>query len=162
MLGIKRIYERIELNMNLKILNNKEELIQLINELGHAILPGLNVQEPWCTLIAEQKKSIETRTYPCPKSKINIPIALIATNRSEGQKAMVSCVVKITNTFEYSNLQNFRADRIRHCIEQGSLFDMQENKVKWAWKMAVLARFNLQSILVPRKGIVWAKNVLEA
>ena len=162
MLGIKRIYERIELNMNLKILNNKEELIQLINELGHAILPGLNVQEPWCTLIAEQKKSIETRTYPCPQSKINIPIALIATNRSEGQKAAVSCVVKITNTFEYSNLQNFRADRIRHCIEQGSLFDMQENKVKWAWKMAVLARFNLQSILVPRKGIVWAKNVLEA
>lgn len=162
MLGLKRIYERIEINMNLKILNNKEELIHFIYEFGHTILPGLNVQEPWCTLIAEQKKSIETRTYPCPKSKINIPIALIATNRSEGQKAAVSCVVKITDSFVYTNLQNFRADQILHCVEAGSSFDFQDNKIKWAWKIQILARFNQQSILVPRKGIVWAKNVLKA
>jgi carbohydrate kinase (thermoresistant glucokinase family) len=40
---------------------------------------GVEIREPWVSLLANGEKTIETRAYPLPKELLNIPLVLLAT-----------------------------------------------------------------------------------
>jgi hypothetical protein len=147
--------------MGVLLLRTEADFRDFLAKHSIKTLPGLNVQEPWCSLISSGQKTIETRTYPCPASKLNIPIALIATAREGAQPAAISCFVKILRSIQYDSEKAFRADEQLHLVEQNSSFDWTNSKVKWGWEIRVIARFETLFLPVKRKGIVWAKDVLQ-
>ena len=148
--------------MVVALLCSEKNFRQFLEDNSIRELPGLNVQEPWCSLISCQKKTIETRTYPCPESKLDIPIALIATQRGNGLPSAISCIVKIVRSFKYDSQKTFSRDRNLHLVEHGSLFDWNSPRGKWGWKLEVLARFETPFLTVKRKGIVWARDIMSA
>ena len=42
-------------------------------------LSGLNIQQPWSSLLIDGYKSVETRSYPLPQKYEGVELALIST-----------------------------------------------------------------------------------
>jgi hypothetical protein len=134
------------------------ELEAFLRAIEAKELSGLNVQEPWAGLILKGSKTIETRTYPCPKGFVGPPIGIVATQRRNGLKAALAGIVRIQNCIQYKCIQSFRADEPQHLVSPGTDFDWKDPSTpKWGWTMEVLA-ICVPSILVQgRRGIVWTR-----
>lgn len=131
-----------------------------MRQQGLAALPGLNVQEPWASLLMSGRKTIETRTYACPAGFVGVPVGLVATQRENGEKAALVGVVRIEGCQRYESVAAFRADEAKHCVGAGSAYDwVDPTTPKWGWRIAVQATFAEPLPLLGRRGIVWTREL---
>jgi hypothetical protein len=121
--------------------------------------PGVNIQFPWSRLIADGKKTIETRHYSLPEKYLGVPLAIIETPGQASFKSRIIGLVTFDSCFLYANKQQWKNDRDRHLVgENDKLFKYRSTKPKWAWtvkKVVLLTDF------VPppsRRGIVFASK----
>lgn len=119
---------------------------------------GLNVQEPWASLLICGEKTIETRTYRCPEKYIGKVIFLVATRRPTEPKTAILGAIRITKCKQYLSETGFRKDDEKHLVPKGSTyFDFREGTEKWGWEVEVVAKFKKP---IPKSGfggIVWTK-----
>jgi hypothetical protein len=142
-------------------LRSADDLQEFLIGRGVASLPGLNVQEPWASLLLSGRKTIETRTYTCPSGFLGVPVGLVATRRANDEKAALIGVVRIESCVRYDSLEAFRADEHRHLVTRGSDYDwIDRSKPKWGWTVLVLATCSVPFPLQGRRGIVWTRELL--
>lgn len=142
------------------VLKSKAEITALLKTHGHVDLPGLNVQEPWASLLVSGRKVVETRTYACSIQYLNRPIGIVATQRASSPKSALVGIVRIVESFSFPDVCAFRADEGEHLVEEGSVYDWKDGKPKWGWRIEVLAEVEPGSVELTRRGIVWTKNIL--
>jgi hypothetical protein len=128
-------------------------------------IPGINIQWPWSQLIISGKKTIETRAYPLPENKKNIPIALIETpgprGRQEGgiKNARIIGVIKFTKCVKYSSLSGWRKDFTKHRVPSDDPdYQLSPGEVRYGWVTKVIKEFSKPKEAPQKKGIVWATN----
>lgn len=117
---------------------------------------GLNIQEPFATLIAMGIKKTETRSYPPPANLINRRIALIATGK---QKASVVGTARLRGWMEYDNERQFKRDYENHRVPIGSPFSWKDGKRKCGWLFSDPTLFHEHVPAPDTGGIVWYKDV---
>lgn len=128
-------------------------------------IPGINIQWPWSQLIIEGKKTIETRTYPLPENRKNIPIALIETPGPRGKKeagiakARIIGVIQFTGCKRYESATAWKKDFRRHRVPLNDRqYRFDPNKEKWGWDVTVLEDYNTPISTPEIRGIVWTRE----
>lgn len=142
-------------------LTSKDEIVRFLGELGWVNLPGLNVQEPWASLIVSGDKTVETRTFACPQQYMNRPIGVVATQRESSPQSALIAILIIGDSFRYRDRLVFREGKHEHRVAKGSLYDWQDERPKWGWRVVILAAVDPEAIPLPRRGIVWTKNIIK-
>ena len=94
------------------------------------IVTGLNVREPYATLIALGKKTIETRSYRPSEKIINKRIAIVATGTN---RALVVGSVIVCDCFQYQNELHFEEDVPQHLVTRHSVYRFDPSKPKFGW-----------------------------
>jgi len=119
---------------------------------------GINIQWPISQDIISGLKSIETRTYPLPKSYLNEEIILVETPGKKGKfKARGIAIIKFTKSFAYRNKKEFYLDIDKHCVSKDSPWSWRD-KPKWGWEVQVV-RILKKPINIEQHGIVYRKNI---
>jgi len=128
-------------------------------------IPGINIQWPWSQLIISGKKTVETRGYPLPESKKNIPIALIETPGPTGKreagisKARIIGVIEFTGCIAYSSLSKWRKDFKQHRVPiDDPDYRLLPGKVRYGWVTKVIKNFSKPKEAPRKKGIVWVTS----
>lgn len=121
-------------------------------------LPGINVQAPWASLLLEEKKSIETRTYPLPEKYVKQDLWLIETPGRLGQfKARVIGVIKFSGFKQYNSLAEFQDDFDLHLVRPDDPNYAWRNGVaKYGWIVEQVRPVDIFTAPTPR-GIVYSK-----
>jgi predicted transcriptional regulator len=125
------------------------------------IVSGLNVQEPWATLLINGEKSVETRSYSLPKKYEGVELALIATpGKKRNFKAKIIGVITFSHSFQYQNTKEWIKDSNRHCIVPGSEYYWDTNKQKYGWVVSNIEKFNKPLDPPIKRGIIFVSNCL--
>lgn len=127
-------------------------------------LCGINIQWPWSELIISGKKTIETRSYPLPKNKTGIPIALIETPGPRGkkeagiEKARIIGVIEFLACKQYKTAAAWKKDFDHHQVPlDDPQFHFDAKKEKWGWQLKILRKFSSPKPAPKKRGIVWAR-----
>ena len=116
---------------------------------------GLNIREPYATLIATGQKWLETRTYPFPEHLLDTEIAIVATG---GGPAKVIGSMEVWFCNQYESEDQFRLEFPHHLVARGSEFDWSDDKPKYRWYINQ-ARFFSEHIDAPsRTGMIWRND----
>ena len=124
---------------------------------------GLRITEPFATLIARGIKTVETRRYKPPASRIGEMVALIGT----GKTPSIVGVARLSEYYLYANPKAFRRDYDKHLVPRGSLYDYTGSdylKTKsysksYGWVMTDAVAFR-EFVPVPKYGgRIWTKNI---
>jgi hypothetical protein len=127
----------------------------------HKVLTGLNVQEPWATLLIKGHKSVETRSYPLPAKYEGVQLALIATpGKKRNFKSKIIGTITFSHCFQYQNIQDWIDDSNRHCIIPGSPYYWNTNKQKYGWVVSNVIEFNKHVDPPSKRGIIFVSNCL--
>ena len=113
---------------------------------------GLNIQEPFATLIAMGLKKTETRSYPPPPDVIGKRIALIATGK---QKASIVGTAVIRGWMDYESEKMFINDYHNHLVPENSPFGWKDAKRKCGWFMSDPFLYKEYVAAPSQRGIVW-------
>ena len=116
---------------------------------------GINVQEPYATLLASGQKTIETRRYKPPAKLIGQRIAIIKTNAGVAQ---IIGHARVDSFYQYKSKDQWTGDAGQHCVTPGSKFDWNDDSPRFAWKISkpVLLR---EPVAAPkRRGRIYAKD----
>lgn len=125
------------------------------------IVSGLNVQEPWATLLINGEKSVETRSYPLPKKYEGIELALIATpGKKRNFRSKIIGTITFSHCFQYKNINDWVDDSNRHCIMPGSTYYWDVNKQKYGWVVSNIEKFNNPIDPPIKRGIIFVSNCL--
>lgn len=118
-------------------------------------MTGLNVREPFATLLASGLKTVETRRYKPPSHLIGQRIAIIQTG-VEASSIIGHAV--LTDWQQYGSKQQWDDDRNNHLVAPGSDFDWTDDSARYAWKMerAVMLKEPVQP--PAKRGRIYAKN----
>lgn len=120
---------------------------------------GLNIQNPISELIADGRKTIETRTYPISKKYINKELILIETPGLKGNfKARAIAIIKITDCFKYPSKKKFYEDADKHFVTPNSPWAWKD-KEKYGWRVEVIRTISPPQIITIPKGIIYTKNI---
>lgn len=123
-------------------------------------LPALNVQRPWAMHIVSGKKSIETRTYPLPRSYIHRPILLIETPGSvKRAPSRIIGVVIFGEPFQYRDKESFDNDQLKHLVKPGDDFYWTSKSKKWGWPVVKRLTYSYAVPTAARRGIVYTREV---
>jgi hypothetical protein len=121
---------------------------------------GINIQFPISQLILSGEKSIETRTYPLPKTYTGKPMLLIETPGPSGNfKARIVALIQFEASFQYANAVEFYKDIARHHVSRRSPWAWQASKPKWGWPVKVIRKFPKPIQLNRRPGIKYSLNI---
>lgn len=94
---------------------------------------GLNVREPFATLIAIGKKTIETRRYKPPRDILGKRIAIVATGI--GRSQIIGSMI-VDSFFQYQNLNHFDGDVYRHYVTMTDPnFRYRPDKTFFGWNI---------------------------
>ena len=121
----------------------------------------LNVQRPWARLLLAGNKKVEVRKYPL-KNYAREELWLLETKGNDAPLDFISKIIGIirfSKDFEYKDLEDFRADESRHCIQKGSRFDWRpaETRSLYGWVVAN-ATLLIHPLPAPKvKGMIGAK-----
>jgi hypothetical protein len=125
------------------------------------IVCGLNIQEPWATLLINGEKSVETRSYPLPNKYEGVELALIATpGKKRKFKAQIIGLVTFSHSFQYQNIKDWTDDSNRHCIFPGSIYYWDVNKQKYGWVVSNIEKFNKPLDPPIKRGIIFVRDCL--
>lgn len=143
------------------VLHNRAEVLRFLQESKVAELPGLNIQEPWCSLILNGTKTTETRSYNCPAHYQGVLLGAVATQRAQGPlKTALMGLITIAGTKRYSDEASFAKDRTVHGITPESPYWFVPGEAKWGWLVRVEAVFAEPLKLLNRRGIVWSSQLV--
>lgn len=146
--------------MQAKILESKNELITFLELNNIEMLPGLNIQEPWCSMLLSGEKIIETRGYDCPEGRRGVFIGAVATQRTMAPKSALIGLIRITGTKRYSSEVEFSKDENRHRVTHDSIYWFKDGIEKWGWEIEVVAVMKTPIVVNNRRGIVWTQNLV--
>jgi hypothetical protein len=123
---------------------------------------GINIQKPWSQLIADGDKVVETRSYPLPKEKRGIPLAIIETpGQSKGKKdiARIIGVVVFSEGIEYKSKSAWLKEKHLHLVTANDkLFAFKAGSKRFGWRVESVVKFP-EPIPAPKiKGIKYAKR----
>jgi len=134
-------------------------------------LPGINIQWPWSQLIAEGKKTVETRTYPIPEKFRGKPLALIETPgpkknlnlfpelTGRPEKARIIAIVTFEDDYLFTTEHKWRIHKKYHCVPTDNpQFKWSPNKEKWGWKVGKIKKLSSPKPAPKKRGIVFAKG----
>jgi hypothetical protein len=125
------------------------------------IVSGLNVQEPWASLLINGEKSVETRSYALPKKYEGVELALIATpGKKRKFQSKIIGVITFSHSFQYLNIKDWIDDSNRHCIFPGSPYYWDANKQKYGWVVSNIEKFNSPIDPPIKRGIIFVSNCL--
>lgn len=119
------------------------------------MIPILNIQEPYASLILDGRKTAESRKYKPPPDKLNREILICAEGQLVG-------TVRIVDFYRCTDIQDFRSRYEEHLVPEGSVFEDSE---KYLWRLESAKRFK-KSIPAPpcmgrnehgSRGIVWGQ-----
>lgn len=126
--------------------------------MSKKIYTGINIQWPISELILSGKKTIETRTYPCPRHLLNEEILIIETPGKRGKfKARIVGIVKFTECFLYEDKKSFYRDIQRHQVDPKSEWAWT-NKPKWGWEIKLIKKFAIP-LPCTKRGITFRKGL---
>lgn len=121
---------------------------------------GINIQFPISQLILSGKKTVETRTYPIPKKYLNQDLLMIETPGDEGDfEAQGVCIIRFSDCYQYKTLKKFRSEFTLHKVDEGSKWDWNPKKPKWAWQISHIEICQQPIKIKKRKGIVFTKGI---
>jgi hypothetical protein len=125
--------------------------------MSRFIYPGINVQTPWARLLLEQKKQIETRTYPLPEKYVGKDLWLIETPGSIGKfKARIIGIIRFSDCKEYRSKAEFDKDLDLHLIHRDCKeYRWRAGFKKFGWIVQRVKPVEEFSAPTPR-GIVFA------
>jgi hypothetical protein len=141
-------------------LASKQELQKFLELNSIADLPGLNIQEPWCGIILNGKKIIETRGYDCPSQYVGKIIGAVATQRSAGPKSALTGLIRIKATKQYLSENDFGKDVKKHLVDKDSQYWFSQESEKWGWEVEVIAVLREPLKIKNKRGIVWSRGLL--
>lgn len=119
---------------------------------------GLNIQFPISREILSGRKTVETRTYPLPKSYIGKILLLIETPGKNGKfKARIVGKICFSNCFLYSSKAAFYRDSYKHLVTPDSPWAWTD-KPKWGWIIESVERLS-KPVPAGRIGIKYTKNI---
>lgn len=122
---------------------------------------GINIQYPISQQILDGTKTIETRTYPIPKSYINQDLLLVETPGPMGRfKARAVAVITFSECYKYSSKKEFYQDKGSHKVTPDSPWAWQEDKGKWGWRIGKVVRLKKPVTLARRLGIRYTKDLV--
>jgi hypothetical protein len=125
------------------------------------IVSGLNVQEPWASLLINGEKSVETRSYPLPKKYEGVELALIATpGKKRNFQSKIIGVITFSHSFQYKNIKEWLHDSNRHCIMPDSKYYWDVSKQKYGWVVSNINKFNNPIDPPAKRGIIFVSNCL--
>ena len=94
----------------------------------------LSVQRPWAQLLVTGVKAVEVRKYPLTNYR-HEDLWVVETRGDDRDvrrdfKARIVGAIRFEEDFEYKSLAHFLADKVRHCIGEGSAFDWDTDKIQ--------------------------------
>ena len=122
---------------------------------------GLNVQIPWSTLLINEWKSVETRSYPLPQKYEGVELYLVETPGKYGRfKARAIGTITFSHSFKYPDKQSWIDDYNRHKVEEGDeFFGWNENKSKYGWVVCSVKKFEHAVDINQKRGIIFTTNL---
>lgn len=124
------------------------------------LLPAINIQYPFGSLILSGEKTIETRTYKIPDSIRGKEILLIETGRPKKIDATRALgIIIFCESFKYVNIESFRKDFAKHKVAPNSVWDWTNEKGKWGWPVQVVEVFNGPTLINGPRGIRFTKSL---
>jgi hypothetical protein len=141
-------------------LASKQELLNFLKENSIYELPGLNIQEPWCSHILSGRKSIETRGYDCPSQYLGKIVGAVATQRSDDPKSALTGLIRIKSTKRYLSENDFGKDVKTHLVEKDSQYWFSQESEKWGWEVEVIAVLSEPLKIKNKRGIVWSRGLV--
>lgn len=118
------------------------------------IVTGLNIREPYASLIATGQKRIETRTYRFPDRLIGEKLAIVATG--VGHAKIIGSMV-VVDCFPYRDEDHFRSEFKHHLVSRGSQFDWRDGRPKYGWVVTDQTLFREYIEAPTATGMVWRK-----
>lgn len=123
------------------------------------VLYGLNVQEPWASLLIDGVKSVETRSYALPKKYEGVELAIIATpGRKRNFKAQIIGTVTFSHCFQYQNIKEWLDDVNRHCVTPDSKYYWNVHKQKYGWVVSNFKKLTKPIDPPAKRGIIFVSN----
>lgn len=142
-----------------KTLTSKAELRTYLMQNGVIELPGINIQEPWCSMLLSGVKRIETRSYDCPLERRQKIIGAVATQRCSEPKSALVGLIRIVETKKYNSENEFKKDKKHHCVQPGSGYWFTREVDKWGWTIEIVAILSEPLVVKNRRGIVWSRSL---
>lgn len=115
---------------------------------------GININDkhqPFTELILSGIKTIETRNTPSLHPYIGKRVGIIRTGQG---KATLVGFATIGEPIYYASKEHFRNDESKHCVRQGSKYDINENG-KWGYP--IINPIKTEERYITSKGIVSRK-----
>lgn len=125
------------------------------------IIPGINIQAPWSSLIVSGKKTVETRSYPIPSKHLNRELAIIETPgpRRRVSKARIIGVVVFSECFQYYSREVWISDYPRHLVAPSDQqFSYRDDRPKYGWVVSSVRGIPHPVPAPKRKGIIFASS----
>ena len=128
-------------------------------------IPGINIQWPWSQLIADSKKSIETRTYAIPQKYLGVPLALIETPGPRGKalasidKARIIGLVRFDRCFKFRDKKHWDESFDQHQVPlDDPHYAFTPQKPKFGWVVGEFKALSKNKPAPKKRGIVFALN----
>ena len=118
------------------------------------MMHGLNIREPFATLIALGIKTIETRRYKIPTHLIGRRIAIIATGAGT---AKIIAYATLQQCSEFNDVSEFNDQRDQHLIQRGTEYDWDGQAARYKWHVSDVVMTERAIEVKQKKGIVWTK-----
>jgi len=124
-------------------------------------MTGLNIQAPWASLLINEQKTVETRSYPLPQKYKNVELALIETPGKSGRfKARIIGTITFSHSFLYQDKQVWACDYNRHKVaEDDEFYSWSPHKFKYGWVVSNIKKFEKPLDISQRRGIVFTNNI---
>ena len=123
------------------------------------MVPGINIQWPWSTLLLEGSKVVETRRYQIPEHYIGVPLALIETPGPAGKNsAKIIATIEFSGCFKYRSKSEWTADFERHRVPSDSPFAFSGERDTWGWVIKAVKPLRTPAPPPERRGIVFTKE----
>ena len=124
-------------------------------------MTGINIQSPWSSLLINEDKCVETRSYPLPKKYEGEELALIETPGKSGDfRARIIGTITFSHSFQYPNEQAWIEDYNRHRVDRADKeYGWQNHKEKWGWVVSDINKFDDFQQAPKNKGIIFTKDI---
>ncbi len=122
----------------------------------------LNVQRPWAQLLVTGVKAVEVRKYPLTNYR-HEDLWVVETKGADRDvrrdlEARIVGTIRFERNFKYKSLAHFREDKARHCIDKGSAFDWDTDKIPrmYGWEVSNARPFSRPLMPPAVKGVIGA------
>ena len=118
-------------------------------------MTGINVRDPFATLLASGRKQVETRRYKPPQHLVGNRVAIIQTGLGS---AMIVGYAHLDSYYQYESKDHWHADSDRHRVPPGNEFDWVDDSPRFAWEMSNATMLDNPIHPPAKRGRLYVKN----